>query len=190
VRWAALALGLGVAGVAAAPRTGDDWVVQLRWQATPVLPEATAAGRNWATGTAPATDDWPALRLRAGGTAQWRQQRWQTEAQTTAAWTPHGPALLSTAASTPRVRSLTLQARPTRRTDTLDLAWSLAWPEPDAGGDTEAQGALTLTPGRWITLAEWAPPVPVAAPTPGQRWGSADAAPRAGWRLQVRAERP
>ncbi|MBQ0932783.1 hypothetical protein [Ideonella alba] len=182
----------------AAPSAGDEWVVLLRWQAMP--PAAPGADRHWSTTvSAPpaAAADWPALRLRPGTTASWRQDRWHTDTDTPVAtgWTPQGPVLYPAERRRPEpqaqpLQAVSLQALPTRRRAELNLAWSATWPAADADGSSEARGTLTLPPGRWVTLAEWAPSaLPGPAANGDRSWSTPSARP-AGWRLQARAERP
>ena len=182
----------GAQAASAAPRAAEDWLVLLRWQATP--PATAGADRQWTTASAAppaaASADWPALRLRAGSSASWRQDRWHTDSDSTTGWTPQGPVLYAAERRSPDVQSLTLQALPTRRSDALNLAWTVTWPRPDGAGGSQAQGSLMLAPGRWVTVAEWAPPAPFAPVASGDRAWSTTRAADAGWRLQVRAEHP
>lgn len=185
----ALAVAGHAAGAPAPAASAADWLVMLRWQAMPSS-IAAPSDRSWRASTGDPVPDWPALRLRPGATAQWRQDTWQTDDDSTVAWTPRGPLVVAAERRSPRVRALTLQALPTRRTTTLSLAWSVSWPDDGLGGGTEAQGSLTVVPGRWVTVAEWAPPARVGVAAAGDRSWSTDAASLGGWRLQLRAERP
>lgn len=186
-----IALALAAQAAGAAPRAtpaAEDWLVMLRWQALPAV--AAGTDRRWTTAASAPATDWPALRLRPGASAHWRQDAWHTDTDATTGWTPQGPVLYAAERRRPDVQSLSLQALPTRRSAELNLAWSVSWPLPDAGGGSEARGTLVLLPGRWVTVAEWAPPLAAGPSASGdRRWSTTEAAD-AGWRLQVRAERP
>ncbi|MBQ0959216.1 hypothetical protein KAK06_09625 [Ideonella sp. 4Y11] len=192
MRVALLAATLAAQAAGAAPRPSDDWLVMLRWQAMPTA--AAATDRHWttkpATAAAAPPTDWPALRLRPGASASWRQDRWHLDTDTAAGWTPQGPVLYAAERRSPELQSLSLQALPSRRSAELNLAWSVSWPRPDANGGHEARGTLSLPPGRWVTVAEWAPTGACAAALNGERCWSTTSDAAAGWRLQVRAERP
>lgn len=197
MRWLAQAWGLAwlAAGAVANAAPAADLVVALRWQATA---DATPADGARVLRAGPVDDDPPALpaqRVRAGERAAWDEVRWQPRQQLDWVWTAQGAGLQGGTRWVAQATRLSVQPRWAGGNAAVDLAWQLEQPRApgtEAPADTVLlRGRASLPLGRWVTLAEAAPGAFGAPAAAGERSvSSRSAAPRTGWRLQARVERP